>query len=418
MIAHQVAKPVRGARDPFKTAKRALSVVLIALPLSGAARPVEPDMLAAPLDEAVNGWYDYAGLIHTHTAYSKDATGSYQDLAAAAARQGIRFIVVTDHNTLGPGVIKGDGWRNGVLMLTGLESSRSEGHLLAFGTPSAPLGAEVSTDELLSNVTAQGGTVALAHPTHRRWAWKGPVDDRIGAMEIVDLADQFYAASPAAIAATLGLIPFVGSNAYLRMAGRPDAALALWDRIGERRRMVGFYGPDIHQSIRIAGDLRLPFPRAADLMRLGRNHILTTRPMTGDLAGDRTLVLDAVARGRLYVSFDILGDGRGFGFTGERGGSRIDMGDETTAGDPIAFSVAVPDLSRALGAETRLLRDGEVVATSSPGATAFSYVDARPGVYRVEVVVPADAAPQAPADMVWIYSNPVYVRARASPRLN
>lgn len=395
--------------------RKAAILIMAAMPLMAAS----PHYPAAPSPPAPNRpiptGFDYAGLIHVHTAYSDDATGTYAGRALTAAKQGIQFVIITDHDTLGPGVTGGDGWRDGVLMLTGVESSRTEGHLLAVGMETAPLSHGTSTDSFLASVTGQGGLAVVAHPTHRKWAWEGPIDDRIGAMEILDLADQFAASSTAQKLAALAALPVAGPRAYLTMAARPDTALALWDRIGQRRRMVGLYAPDIHEALELSDDVKVPFPPAGDIMRLARNHVLTTHALTGKLASDRATLLSAIGAGRLYVSLDILGDGRGFNFAAIAGPGRFEMGSEAPAGPPYHFEVVVPDVGERLGASIRLLRDGRVIAAARPGVTTLSHIDARPGVYRVEVSVPATGVGHTGKDLVWIYSNPVYLRARSTP---
>lgn len=409
-----------GALRPARLAeavRKGAVLILAAMPLMAASpgyRAVASAPAPAP-NRSVTSGFDYAGLIHVHTAYSDDATGSYAGRARTAAAQGIQFVIVTDHNTLGPGVAKGDGWRDGVLMLTGVESSRTEGHLLAVGMDTAPLSDRTSTGDFLAAVTGQGGLAVVAHSTHRKWAWEGPIDDRIGAMEILDLADQFAASTTAQKLSALVALPVSGPRAYLGMAGRPDTALALWDRIGQRRRMVGLYAPDMHEAIELSDDVRLPFPPAADIMRLARDHVLTARPLTGKVASDRATLLSAIGSGRLYVSLDILGDGRGFDFAASAGPERFAMGSEAPAGPSYRFEVVTPDVGGRLDAAIRLLRDGRVIAAARPGATALSHSDARPGVYRVEVSVPAAAVGQRGKDLVWIYSNPVYVRAGSTP---
>lgn len=407
-----------GALRPARLAeavRKAMVLFLAAMPLMAAP----PGYLAAASAPAPNrstpAGFDYAGLIHVHTAYSDDATGSYAGRARTAAAQGIQFIVVTDHNTLGPGVADGDGWRDGVLMLTGVESSRAEGHLLAVGMHTAPLSDKTSTDAFLGAVTGQGGLAVVAHPTHRKWAWTGPIDDRIGAMEILDLADQFAASTTAQKLSALATLPVSGPRAYLGMATRPDTALALWDRIGRRRRIVGLYAPDIHEALELSEGVKAPFPPAADIMRLARDHVLTARPLTGKVASDRATLLSAIGSGRLYVSLDILGDGRGFDFAASAGPARFEMGSEAPAGPPYRFEVVIPAAGERLGASIRLLKDGRVIAASGPGITALSHSDARPGVYRVEVTVPATGASRGGRAVTWIYSNPVYVRAGSMP---
>ena len=147
------------------------------------------------------------------------------------------------------------------------------------------------------------------------------------------------------------------------------------------------------------------------IMRLARNHILVDHPLSGDLIADRAAVLDALKAGRVYVGLDILGDAGGFRFTARTGKTTARMGMEIPVEGETAFEVRSPSAAAALEATIRLLRDGVVVAQSTPGASTLRYGDRRPGVYRVEVVVPRKSAPQVPGETIWIYSNPIYLRA-------
>lgn len=355
--------------------------------------------------------YDYPGLVHLHTAYSDDATGTYESLAAAASAQGIRFLIVTDHNTLKPIEDNKPGWRDGVLMMTGVESSRPEGHLLALGVRTTVANADAPTEAFLTDVARQGGQTLLAHPTHRRWAWKGPVDDRVMGLEILDLADQFYAAPTVAKAAAVAALPFRKIDAYLELDSRPDVALRLWDEIGARRRFVGVYAPDLHQAMELSDDLKIPFPPAADIMRIARNHIVSDAPFSGRADHDEGLIRDALAEGRLFVSLDTLGDGTGFMFTAKGASDTAWMGDEVRAGSARTYHVDLPEAAQRLGATARLYRDGRRVAQSRPGDRSLTFSSADAGVYRVEVAATRTDLSGRRREIIWIYSNPIYARA-------
>jgi hypothetical protein len=51
--------------------------------------------------------YEYVGNLHTHTNYS-DGNGSHEDIALAAIKAGLDFVIVTDHNVWVDGM---DGYR-------------------------------------------------------------------------------------------------------------------------------------------------------------------------------------------------------------------------------------------------------------------------------------------------------------------
>jgi hypothetical protein len=79
------------------------------------------------------------------------------------------------------------------------------------------------------------------------------------------------------------------------------------------------------------------------------------------------------------------------------------MGDEV---EPRPGLRLVTELS--LPARIRVLRDGAEVA-SAQRADRLEHAAEQPGVYRVEAWVEIGGEPRP-----WIYSNPIYVRAKPS----
>src|SRR5580765_1605945 len=95
------------------------------------------------------------GILHVHTNRS-DGRSSPDDIAAAAARAGLKFIVFTDHGaatrTPDPPT-----YRSGVLCLDGVEISTSGGHYVAidFRASPYPLGGEPR--DVVEDVRRLGG---------------------------------------------------------------------------------------------------------------------------------------------------------------------------------------------------------------------------------------------------------------------
>jgi hypothetical protein len=76
------------------------------------------------------------GILHVHTNRS-DGRSSPDDVAAAAARAGLKFLIFTDH---GDATRRPDppAYRSGVLCLDGVEISTSGGHYVAIDLPASP----------------------------------------------------------------------------------------------------------------------------------------------------------------------------------------------------------------------------------------------------------------------------------------
>ena len=83
------------------------------------------------------------GALHVHTIRS-DGSGSVDDVAAAAGRAGLQFVVFSDHGD-GRRPVLAPSYRHGVLCIDAVEISSAGGHILAIGLTKAtgyPLGGE------------------------------------------------------------------------------------------------------------------------------------------------------------------------------------------------------------------------------------------------------------------------------------
>src|SRR5579872_4314772 len=120
-----------------------------------------------------------AGVLHIHTNRS-DGLGSPADVAAAAARAGLKFVVFTDH---GDATRPPDppAYRSGVLCMDGVEISTVGGHYVALdmGAAPYPLGGEAR--DVVADVKRLGGFGIAAHPDSPKpelqWRdWAAPFD--------------------------------------------------------------------------------------------------------------------------------------------------------------------------------------------------------------------------------------------------
>ena len=103
------------------------------------------------------------GAYHVHTSRS-DGTGSIDEIAEAASRAGLKFVVITDH---GDGTRAPDppAYRHGVLCLDAAEVSTFGGHVVAMNVSRAspyPLAGE--TADVVDDIRRLGGWAVAAHP--------------------------------------------------------------------------------------------------------------------------------------------------------------------------------------------------------------------------------------------------------------
>ena len=108
------------------------------------------------------------GAIHIHTTYS-DGTSTIKQIARAAKKAGLEWIIITDHNNLTG--LKEEGWYDGVAVIVGEEISPKAGdHYLAFDIKQT-ISENSHPQDYINEVNRQGGFGFIAHPdesTHRK----------------------------------------------------------------------------------------------------------------------------------------------------------------------------------------------------------------------------------------------------------
>src|SRR6516162_7307713 len=110
-------------------------------------------------------------MIHVHTNRS-DGLSSPDEIAAAAARAGLKFVVFTDH---GDATRKPDPPRylSGVLCLDGVEISTTGGHYIALDMPASPYPLGGEPRDVVDDVKRMGGFGIVAHPDSPRTSCAG-----------------------------------------------------------------------------------------------------------------------------------------------------------------------------------------------------------------------------------------------------
>lgn len=345
---------------------------------------------------------EYVGVIHTHTVYS-DGSGTVQDLADAARKSGLDYLVVTDHNACHP---EEAGWRDGVLVLMGEEvdhdvDGRSDGHLLAVGIQRDVSGLKDDFQRVVDEIVRQGGVAFAAHPYERgswfmprTYFWKDWSIDGLTGIELWNFLSEFRGYTKN--------VPLVLAVAYFPRfftTGPWPETLQLWDRLISqwKRPVVAIGGVDAHAAVYSLGPISKRFMPYEHCFRSVTTHILTEERFTGtDFRRDEKILVDALRRGHAWIGYEWLGSTAGFRFWAKSGGRDYVMGD-VVSGPSARLYIRLPGAG-----EIRLLRDGAVVASTVGDALEFR-ADA-PGAYRVEVWRKKLFKKRG-----WIFSNPVYL---------
>lgn len=112
--------------------------------------------------------------LHLHTFFSRDAVHSPEKMIAAAKKQGLSGIAITDHDNCEgveylrrKGFIRDDGEAvDGFLIIPGVEVSTREGHLLCLGT-TLPYMKQKPAHEVVAAIHERGGIAIAPHSYDR-----------------------------------------------------------------------------------------------------------------------------------------------------------------------------------------------------------------------------------------------------------
>lgn len=353
-----------------------------------------------------SGYVDYRGVIHVHTALGGHSTGNFTELIAAAKADQLDFVIMTEHpqSEFDTSAMTLSGTHAGVLFINGNEVATADGDrlLLIPGSSSAATMNTQSTQEIIDKQKAAGGLALAAYPTESQ-NWQATSVDGVEIYNLFTNARRYNAL----VGFFDGLWSY-GSYPDLMFANffaRPTENLSRWDRaIADRhRKLVAIAGSDAHSNIGLnlndaSGNqwfgIKLdPYERS---FRTVRTHVLI--PKDKDLS--RESLLEAIAQGHCYISFDLFGDSKGFGLSVAASPQKI-MGDEIAFADGLRLMVSAPVASRFV-----LVKDGSVIEQKSGSAAEFSL--SASGSYRLEVYL--DSLPSPVKGQPWILSNPIYVR--------
>jgi hypothetical protein len=351
------------------------------------------------------------GAYHVHTVRS-DGSGTWQEVAEAAARAGLDFVVFTDHGN-GTEPREPPRYHAGVLCLDGVEISTWAGHYVAVPDHAAPApyplaGEPRAVVEDVARFFGDAGLGIVAHPGSPReplrWTeWDLPFDG----IEWLN-ADSEWRDEGARLGRTLLTYWFRPVESITALVSRPASVLDAWDRLTEARAVRALAGHDAHARLAwrgtdpYEGRVGLRLPPYEISFRAFSNHVVLDRPFSGEPSSDALLLLHAIGRGAVYTTLDGRASAGPFEFTATtRDGATAPMGEWLRA------PLQTVDLRARLGAPggTRvvILRGGDAVADAV--ASEVSAAVSTSGAYRVEAYLPDDRGRHVP----WLLSNPIYV---------
>ncbi len=312
----------------YKVASEGVEVRLSITTASAAGEsPAAPLRASAEREEPRGDWRWFRGDLHSHTDHS-DAAGSLEDLVAAARRQGLDFLAVTDHNTtshfayLGAGDDRDDRAQHGIALLPGEEVTTYYGHMNVWGNQS-PLDFRVrdaaDIRAVIDAARAQNAIVSASHPTIGGMQWTFGYELPLDCLEVW----------------------------HGRAGPLNSVTLEIWDgMLDAGRRVVAVGGSDVH-----IGNPQTPLPGEPTTWIRARS-------------ATRAELLDGLRHGRVTITAH---DGPWLELLASDGSRTWHVGDIAPAGELMLRCT----VSHGTGSTLRLLSADRELATEVVGQDPF-----------------------------------------------
>ena len=353
---------------------------------------------------------EYKGVIHAHTSLGGHSYGGFDELIAAANKNALDFVVMTEHwsDAFDTSALTLNGVYGNTLFVGGseIDTADSDRFLMIPGSADAPGLRRMPTDAVIAKLHDEKRLAFITYP-EKFHTWTSQFDG----IEVFSLHTNAKQNMRTPVAVLDGLwsysaYPDIMLAEYFR---RPNENLAKFDEIAARQNITLFAGTDAHSNIGFhlfGDDAGHKFGVKLDpyelIFRLARQHVLL--PAGSPL--DREALIDGLRSGNSFIGLDVLGDTTGFRFEANAGGTITPMGGEITHAGAATLTATVPADARVV-----FLRNGEKVGESARTDAGGGVIEQQiegPGVYRVEVFLDRLGPPFS--EMPWIMSNPIFVR--------
>jgi hypothetical protein len=352
---------------------------------------------------------EIVGNLHLHTVAS-DGTGTHDEVAAAAARAGLDFIIYTDHNIWVDGV---EGWfrepSNGreILRLMGQEINDLQlipelNHLICPFVAEDLQPVAAKPQQLIDTVIERGGLCFLAHPLERPgigaareiYPWISWEVSSYTGIELwnamTDIKWQLRTKLRGVIGAYLPRLVLT--------APFPEM-LAKWDELlATGQKVVAIGNSDAHAMSFSLGPLTRTIYPYEYLFRAVNTHLLLAEPLARNTNQARRQVFEALKQGHCFVGYDLVASPNGFTFTATSGPEQALMGDSLFLRGTATLRISSPH-----PAKLRLLHNGRVIVEKQ--GRELTWQTAAPGVYRVEAYREFWGWQRG-----WVFTNPIYVQ--------
>lgn len=345
--------------------------------------------------------FEYSGNIHIHSRYS-DGSASPGEIAYFAKKAGLDFVIISDHFNLDALYNNEEGYRDGVLIIIGMEVNDKCNHYLAMSIKECVKNNTDNPQEVIDDVNRQNGIGVIAHPDEKGsplfhdgqvYEWKDWSVHGFQGIEIWNFTSQWRDGISNFLKGIYLLI-----YPHAALTGPYKKTLKRWDHYQKSQHFViATGGSDAHGIELKFGAFKIKILPYDVCFRCINMHILCNEKLRKQTSEDKWIVYEAISKGRAWVSYDYFKNSKGFSFIMSDSNQRWGMGNKIEYHEGITARVYTP-----YPAKVKLIRNGHEYSKSIGKKHIFSINDE--GVYRVEAY-----HRHVMGYRPWIFSNSIWV---------
>lgn len=356
-----------------------------------------------------NPFYDFSMAFHVHSTYSYDGGGSMQEIIEETEKAGIDILMLNEHNTTAPFDDGWEGWNGETLVLAGVEVSSPVGHY-GYITRSMEYFPFAESENMvpMSMRGADSVFIFLCHPWHPRNPIRNMTDEECAqcdGYEIFNASSMSRKAGAWQYAAVI-LWGWLFDNGLTELMNYPEENIRHWNSILQHNWITGLGATDAHSNMKISRNFKIRSPSYYKSFQTVKMHMLPSKTLSGRDARDKSLIIDCMKQGRVYIECGSYSNPKGFGYTAESDGNIATCGDTLWYGQTAVLTVTSPDTTDVL---YRIYHNGKMLYEQRDGLVQYDLSEE--GIYRAEVFQLRRKAPFfQQKERLWIITNPIILK--------
>lgn len=311
---------------------------------------------------------DVRGQIHVHCYLSHDSEGGLDEITDAAEKNGVKWIILTDHIGHLPDGSYPDKM-NGVLLIYGCERNYSDKTSVL----------RASLKDPKETLFLHGHIEKFGSRNEFKWVYQKDKNNPVVHWDALEMVN-FHANILNNKLGVLGSVFFTPEKLYENIVTLIPENFVYWQELARREdHPIPIFGaPDAHQNQKYLGIQVDPYELMLGMIS---THIWIRK----DQKLNQATIFEAIKAGRTYIAFEQLGDPTGFHFSAIETTEtyRQELLTGSTAKAPKYITVTVPRSLDVSPPEIKFFRDNQPIAISAGNHTQIK--DPLPGFWRVEI---------------------------------